>query len=102
MEEARIDLLAQIGWDYPKLESIGIVSPVVSVSCDYKRPTAFSDKITIYAVMKDFGGAKYTFDYEMKNGETVKTLIEYAGNFTSDAYTKNLRITRQNGKEYQV
>lgn len=40
--------------------------------------------------------------YEMKNGETVKTLIEYAGNFTGDAYTKNVRITRQNGREYQI
>ena len=48
------------------------------------------------------GNVKRPMFYEMKNGETVKTLIEYAGNFTSDAYTKNLRITRQNGKEYQV
>ena len=48
------------------------------------------------------GNVKRPMFYEMKNGETVKTLIEYAGNFTSDAYTKNLRITRQNGKEYKV
>ena len=40
--------------------------------------------------------------YEMKNGETVKTLIEYAGNFTGNAYTKNVRMTRQNGREYQI
>ena len=48
------------------------------------------------------GNVKRPMFYEMKNGETVRTLIEYAGNFTSDAYTKNLRLTRQNGKEYQV
>lgn len=48
------------------------------------------------------GNVKRPMFYEMKNGETVKTLIEYAGNFTGDAYTKNLRLTRQNGKEYQV
>ena len=48
------------------------------------------------------GNVKRPMYYEMKNGETVKTLIEYAGNFTGDAYTKNLRITRQNGKEYQI
>lgn len=48
------------------------------------------------------GNVKRPMFYEMKEGETVKTLIDYAGNFTSDAYTKNLRITRQNGKEYQV
>ena len=48
------------------------------------------------------GNVKRPMYYEMKEGETVKSLIDYAGNFTSDAYTKNLRITRQNGKEYQV
>ena len=32
----------------------------------------------------------------------MATLIEYAGGFTSDAYTQNLRLVRQNGKEYQV
>ena len=48
------------------------------------------------------GNVKRPMYYEMKNGETVKTLIEYAGNFTGDAYTKNIRITRQNGKEYQI
>lgn len=48
------------------------------------------------------GNVKRPMYYEMKNGETVMTLIEYAGDFTGDAYTKNLRITRQNGKEYQI
>lgn len=33
MEEARIDFLAQMGWDYVKLESLGIVSPVTAVEC---------------------------------------------------------------------
>ena len=48
------------------------------------------------------GNVKRPMFYEMKKDETVQTIIEYAGNFTSDAYTKNLRITRQNGKEYQI
>lgn len=48
------------------------------------------------------GNVKRPMYYEMKSGETVKNLIEYAGNFTGDAYTKNVRMTRQNGKEYQV
>ena len=48
------------------------------------------------------GNVKRPMFYEMKNGETVQTLIEYAGNFTGDAYTKNLRIIRQNGREYQI
>ena len=56
-----------------------------------------------YEMLVDIqGNVKRPMFYEMKNGETVHTLIKYAGNFTGDAYTKNLRITRQNGQEYQI
>ena len=56
-----------------------------------------------YEMLVDIqGNVKRPMFYEMKEGETVNTIIEYAGDFTSDAYTKNLRVTRQNGQEYQV
>ena len=56
-----------------------------------------------YEMLVDIqGNVKRPMYYEMKKGETVQSLIEYAGNFTGDAYTKNLRMTRQNGKEYQI
>ena len=48
------------------------------------------------------GNVKRPMYYEMKQEETVKDLIEYAGNFTGDAYRKNVRMTRQNGREYQI
>ena len=48
------------------------------------------------------GNVKRPMFYEMKQGETVKDLIEYAGNFTGDAYRKNVSMTRQNGREYQI
>ena len=40
--------------------------------------------------------------YEMKNNESVATLLKYAGGFSGDAYTRSLRMIRQNGKEYQI
>ena len=73
MEEARIDFLAKIGWDYEKLEEAGIVSPVLGITCDYKRPTTFADKVTITVMIEEFKGVKLRLAYEMKNGagETV-------------------------------
>lgn len=69
MEEARVDFLSQIGWDFAKLEAMEIVSPVLSVSCDYKLPTRFSDKVTIKVTVKEFKGVKLFLGYEMKNEE---------------------------------
>ena len=54
------------------------------------------------ALVKIEGNVKRPMKYEMKNDETVATLLKYAGNFSSDAYTRSLKLVRQNGKEYQV
>ena len=67
MEEARVDFLSQIGWDYARLEESGIISPVLNVTCDFKRTTTFSDKITIRPVVAEFNGVKLKFSYEMRN-----------------------------------
>ena len=48
------------------------------------------------------GNVKRPMKYEMKDGENVKTLLKYAGGFSGDAYTRALRMIRQNGREYQV
>jgi acyl-CoA thioester hydrolase len=69
MEEARVDFLSQIGWDFARLETMGIVSPVLSVSCDYKYPTKFSEKVSICVTVKEFKGVKLFLGYEMKNEE---------------------------------
>ena len=50
MEEARISFLEQIGCGYEKWERDGIVSPVIGIECDYKRPTTFGDEIRIEVI----------------------------------------------------
>ena len=65
MEEARIDYLETHGWSYARLEENGVLSPVVSVSCKYKKPTSFADKIEIDVTVKDFSDAFLTVGYKM-------------------------------------
>ena len=69
MEEARVDFLSQIGWEFSRLEAMGIVSPVLSVNCDYKLPTRFSERVSIKVSVREFKGVKLFLDYEMKNEE---------------------------------
>jgi len=54
------------------------------------------------ALVKIEGNVKRPMKYEMKDDETVATLLKYAGNFASDAYTRSMKLVRQNGKEYQI
>lgn len=48
------------------------------------------------------GSVKRPMYYEMKDGETVQDILDYAGGFAGDAYRSNVNIVRQNGVEYQV
>jgi protein involved in polysaccharide export with SLBB domain len=48
------------------------------------------------------GNVKRPMSFELKDGETVQDLLNYAGGFAGDAYKENIRMIRQNGKEYQV
>ena len=48
------------------------------------------------------GNVKRPMFYEMADGETLNTLLGYAGDFTGDAYRKSVTVTRKNGREYQI
>ena len=54
------------------------------------------------ALVKITGNVKRPMKYEMKHNESLATLINYAGGFSSDAYTRSLRVIRQNGEEYEI
>ena len=69
MEEARIHFLDQIGYGYAKLESEGIVSPVIGVECNYKNSTTFDDKVKIEVRIKEFKGVKLVIGYTMINAD---------------------------------
>ena len=53
-------------------------------------------------LVKISGKVKRPMRFEMKKDEPLSSLIKYAGGFAADAYTRSLRIVRQNGQEYEV
>lgn len=54
------------------------------------------------SLVQILGKVKRPMFYEMKKDENVKTLLEYAGNFTGDAYKKAVRVIRKTGREHQI
>lgn len=48
------------------------------------------------------GSVKRPMSYEMLAGETLRTLIDYAGGFRSDAYVDDFRVIREKGPERRV
>ncbi len=57
---------------------------------------------TYDALVQIRGKVKRPMFYEMKSTESVKSLLNYSGGFTGDAYKKSVRLTRKNGAEYSI
>lgn len=103
MEEARIDFLDQFGWGFDRLESIGLISPVLGVNCKYKETTAFHDEICIYVSVQEFKGVKFTMAYKMistKTGHEVCTgTTEHC---FLNAEFKPVRLKKEQPEFYQL
>ena len=65
MEEARIHFLNEAGWPYDKLEEEGVISPVVGVTCDYKKTTTFPDELEIVVAVLEVSPVKFRLEYTM-------------------------------------
>ena len=48
------------------------------------------------------GKVKRNRIFELKKGETLSRLLNMAGGFTGDAYTKDVRVKRKAGSRYQI
>ena len=71
MEEARIYVLDMLGYGFDRMEAEGVVSPVVAVSCEYKKTTTFMDKIEIVVKAVEISALKVSFEYVMRVGKAV-------------------------------
>lgn len=53
-------------------------------------------------IVKLSGMVKRPMNFEIKEGESLQDVINYAGGFAKSAYTSNITVIRQNGHDYEV
>ena len=70
MEEARMDLMDQIGLNYREMEELEIISPVLSVSVNYHSMVHFDDTVLIQCKLLKYNGIKMEVEYVMTDKET--------------------------------
>ena len=69
MEEARVDFLSRLGWEYRKMEDLGVVSPVTAIEGKYKRSAKFDDTVTVSVFVTAFNGVRLCLRYEVHASE---------------------------------
>ena len=67
MEEARIDMLSQMGYPYRRFEEMGYISPVLHAECEYKKSVKFDNELKIVVSLQEFGKVKFTLRYDIYN-----------------------------------
>ncbi len=74
-EIGRTEMIRKLGMTYRDLESRGIMMPVVKMVCNYFRPIAYDELITIRTNLKTLPTAKISFYHEIFNeaGELINT-----------------------------
>ena len=77
MEEARVDMLDQIGYPYRRFEEMGYISPVLHVDCEYKKSVRFDDEVKIIVRLQEAGRVKFTLRYDIYNVSEGGVLSAY-------------------------
>ena len=81
-EEARTELLASVGLDVTEVEKKGIILPVVSSHCDYKKGAKFEQNILVKTSIASTPKSKLHIDYcvfiENENDVIVSGYTEHA------------------------
>lgn len=87
-EESRVYFLEQIGFGYDKMESHGILSPVLGVTCEYKSSVHFHDIIEVCPILIFFSGVKMTIRYEVRDAVTkeIRAIGESKHGFVSSDF----------------
>ena len=77
MEEARIDLLDQIGFPYRRFEEMGYISPTRYLRVEYKKSIKFDDEVKIVVSLQELGRVKFTLRYDIYNLSEEGVLSAY-------------------------
>ncbi len=83
-EQARTELLREIGVAVKDIEDWGFFLPVVSVQCDYRIGARFEDEIIVRTKIKDMPRARLRIDYAVYRNADEKMLVS---GFTIHSFT---------------
>ncbi|MBR6405972.1 MAG: acyl-CoA thioesterase [Lachnospiraceae bacterium] len=102
MEEARVEFLKEIGFDYAKLEEEGIVSPVTEVECSFKKTTTFGDLLQIEVRVEEITGVRFRFSYHMQKEDGTFVAEGHSGHCFLNEKGFPIRINRDYPEFYET
>ena len=69
-EEARVDLMEQMGYGYSRATETGIDFALIGLSCEYKSMVRFGDGVQIYAEVESITPSRMSLRYTVTDADT--------------------------------
>lgn len=87
MEIGRTQLIQDLGYDYTKLEEMGIVSPVIELNVQYKKAMRYGQVATVRTWVEQHDKLRTTYGYE---------ILHEDGSVAATGTTVNILVTKEN------
>lgn len=102
-EEARLDMMDQLGLNYRTMEETGLIIPVLFVECKYLQSLHYEDEFEIYSRLTKFDGIKMEVSYEiLRCHDGVRSTTGESGHCFLDRDMKPVRMKRQYPEIYHT
>jgi len=103
-EEARVDLMEKINFDYRKVNEFGIDFGLIDVYCEYKSMVHFGDIVNIYASLSELTEMRMTVDYKIINIKSgnICTLGKTKHFFYNNIKKRPVSLKREMPELYEI
>ncbi|MGO1357192.1 acyl-CoA thioesterase [Alkalibacterium gilvum] len=103
-EEARTNLMDDIGFSYKRMEDEGIVIPVLGVNVEYKTMSRFGETVEIEATVKEFTGVKLLVNYVVRDKKTqdIRVVGETKHAFLNKQTYRPVSLKRKHKELYEL
>ena len=68
-EEARTNFFNEIGIKYDEVEKMGIMTPLIELNCQYKKPAYYNQEVEIQTKIIKLTPVKFILEYDIFNKE---------------------------------
>ena len=102
-EQARTEFFNEIGFRYDEVEKNGVMTPLIELSCEYKRPAYYNQEVEVRTKIIKLTPVKFILEYDIYNQENQLINIGKTTLAWADAKTfKIIKLQKKYPEVYQL
>lgn len=102
-EQARTEFFNEIGFRYDEVEKNGVMTPLIELNCEYKRPAYYNQEVEIRTKIIKLTPVKFILEYDIYNQENQLINIGKTTLAWADAKTfKIINLQKKYPEVYQL